>query len=894
MKITQLKVNHITEPVGFNMGKEQTFSWLIEECEASAQKEIRLCVFSNEVVLDTGVIPWSEFSYHCSLDLKPRTRYTWAIEVTADNGEKASGASSFETGKMDEEWTAKLIAAERQDRHPIFVKSFEAGDMIKDAKLYISGLGLYEAYLGGQKIGNEYLTPNCNAYDRWVQVQTYDVKDLLVSGENLLTVMSGNGWYSGRFGFDLNSQFRYGHDNELLAELHISYFSGDEEVIVTDESWIVLRSVITFSNIYDGEHQDLTLPVALPEPVKVIENTHDFRDRLSLPVVRRETFRPIILHTPADETVLDFGQEITGVFDLHIPEGKTEEIVLQAAEVLQDECFCNSNLRTAKAEFRVIPDGQEKNVNPHFTFYGFRYLKVTGFDDITEDDITAVSLYSDIDANTKLTTGHELINRLILNCMWGMKDNFLDVPTDCPQRDERMGWTGDAGIFAPTANYFADTYAFFRKFLYDMNEEQLKNEGTVPMVVPAFELGEACAVWGDCAVTIPWDLWNTSGDLSILKERYDSMKAWTDHVTKTDGDNHAWSKQLQLGDWLALDGADSVDARAGGTDEGFIADLYYHKIVKIMKEASALLGKEEEAAYYQDLQDRLRSYIEDEYYTKSGRCAFETQTAMALSITEGFGSNKLNGKALYKLVTNNNGKLKTGFVGTPVLLEALTLTGNIELAYKLLFNEEYPGWLNEVKLGATTIWERWNSLDETGHISSTGMNSLNHYAYGSVARWIIERAAGFRPQNPGCSKVIIQPEPHRALKHCTFTYPSASGTWSVHWELRDADTVHIEVTVPFGCEAVLIDSFSGERFEVKGGTHKLGFNHDRPAYGYLSRYSRLKEFKSDPVGTALLEEYAPHLLRIPFFRGDEVPLNDLFRGNVPEELLQKLTETDSE
>ena len=408
-----------------------------------------------------------------------------------------------------------------------------------------------------------------------------------------------------------------------------------------------------------------------------------------------------------------------------------------------------------------------------------------------------------------MKTGSDLVNQLISNVRWGLKCNFVDVPTDCPQRDERMGWTGDAQVFSPTAMYLEDTYAFYAKYLYDMAKEQSVLGGKVPYVVPSCGVEDAACVWGDAACIIPWNLYLFYGDKSILEDQFASMKSWVEYITKVDGDNHGWRSVFHFGDWLALDnpvqGAEQV---MGATDEEFIANLYYAISAGIVAKAAGVLGYREEQEKYQKLSEEQFAVVQEEYYSATGRCCIKTQTALLLTLKYHLSKNEeLTKRQLLKLFEQSNHKLKTGFVGTPLLNNVLTDNGMNDLAYELLLNEEFPGWLYEVKLGATTVWERWNSLLADGTISGISMNSMNHYAYGSIQEWMFRHVAGINTMesHPGARTVQFAPTLNWDLRYAEAKYDSASGMYSIRWELSDKEHVIITMDVPFDCtaEAVL-------------------------------------------------------------------------------------------
>lgn len=818
MKIYGMKVNHMTKPLGFRM-QRVVFSWKVCEAKGRKQTEARIVVALDEkmerIVFDSGFSQEID-SLGCKaeFDLEPYTRYYWTVTVRTDAGEEETGEMQwFETAKREEEWVGKWITCDNgEKRHPFFEKEIQPSKAVKQARLYICGLGLYEVFCDGRRIGREYMTPYCNDYNGWVQYQTFDVTELFAKemGEKKLSILLGNGWYKARFGFAaLEDKGFYGNEWKMIAELRFLYEDGTVETVGTDDTWSVRRSKITFSNLYDGEHQDATLPEL---PIEKAEYTlapkGNLTERMSLPVTIHEIFEPAeLIHTPAGEEVFDMGQEFTGLFSLKVDEPAGTKIHIQTGEILQEGNFYNENLRSAKSEYIYISDGNPAEIIPHFTFYGYRYVKIQGVANLKKEDFKGMALYSDIDFVGEMKTGHDLVNRLISNVRWGQKSNFLDVPTDCPQRDERMGWTGDAQVFSPTAMYLSDSYAFYAKYLYDMAKEQSVLSGKVPDVVPSCGVETTACVWGDAACIIPWNLYLFYGDKSILEDQFVSMKSWVDYVQSVDGENHGWRDVFHYGDWLALDhpvgGAEQV---LGGTDEEFIANLYYAVSAGLVASAARVLKLEDEERKYRTLSREQFEIVKKEYYSVTGRCCIKTQTALLLTLKYHLSENEeLIKKQLKKLFDESGGKLKTGFVGTPLLNNVLTENGFEKLAYELLLNEEYPGWLREVKLGATTVWERWNSLLDDGTISGISMNSMNHYAYGSILEWMFRYVAGINTieESPGLRRMAFMPVLNWEIRKAEAAYDSPAGRYESRWELEDPSHVTLSVTVPFGCEAEL-------------------------------------------------------------------------------------------
>lgn len=920
MQIYDTKVNHLTNPLGFRMDRT-VFSWKVKYAKGTRQSAARIRIASDtamqEILYDSG---WEKeadsLAFPVKSDLKPRTRYYWTVAVESDAGEQeTSDVQWFETAKREEDWVGKWITCDSTEkRHPYFEKEIcpAAGKEVSKARLYISGLGLYEAFYNGERIGNEYFTPYSNDYNEWVQYQTYDVTEQM-KYSGTLSVLLGNGWYKARFGFTAKEDVGfYGNEWKLIAELHLEYADGTEDVIGTDESWMVRRSTITFSNLYDGEHRDDTLenvPVCHASLCEAPKG--NLEERMSLPVTVHEVFEPVeLIHTPAGEQVFDLGQEITGLFTLNVHAPVGTKIHIQTGEILQEGNFYNANLRSAKSEYFFVTDGSEQVLIPHFTYYGYRYVKVEGIADLKKEDLKGIALYSDLDPVGTMTTGHDLVNRLIENVRWGLQGNFLDVPTDCPQRDERMGWTGDAQVFSPTATYLKDTYAFYAKYLYDMAKEQRVLGGKVPDVVPSCGVESTACVWGDASCIIPWNLYLFYGDKSILEDQFESMKSWVDYIRKVDGADHGWRYVFHYGDWLALDnpvgGAEQV---LGATNEEFIANLYYAVSAGLVANAAEVLGLEAEEKEYRALSEAQFETVKKEYYSATGRCCIKTQTALILTLKYHLSENEdLVKQQLKKLFEDSNRKLKTGFVGTPLLCNVLTDHGMEDLAYDLLLNEEYPGWLHEVKLGATTVWERWNSLLDDGMISGISMNSMNHYSYGSVLEWMFRHAAGINTIDavPGMRKITVAPILNWKLRKMDATYDSPAGTYRSSWELPDPKHVTVRVSVPFGCSADLTLPFAGEEVykdaanpmfsdvengicHLKPGEYAATYELTESLKKIYSIDTPIRELQNNPETAEVLGKFVPANAISNQYLGYSVrEMSEKFGGRLPKESMEML------
>ena len=832
MHISRLRVNHKKNPLGFNLTKIH-LSWEVKDACGKWAAETRIIVSESsnmeKLVYDSGV----QENYHenqmlVSFDLKPRTRYYWQVEVKDDKGDCAkSNPAWFETGKLQESWTAKWIGTEENEkRMPLLYKEFELKEKPESVRWHVCGLGLYEAYVNEKKAGREFLMPGYHCYDSFLEYQTLDVTELLSQGKNKIAVLLGEGWYKGRFGFDGDYRNLYGNQKKCIGELHIRYANGQEECIVTDSSWKAEESSICENGIYDGEHIDETLEHKMLS-VEEIEETRPLVERFNPRIHKVEEFQPVSVKQEDEALLLDFGETVTGWVEITGAFETGQKVMMQYGEVLQKGRFYRDNLRTAKAEFTYVSKGKGETIRPHFTYYGFRYVKIKGLNPEKEYKFTAYRIMSDIERTGWVATDHDKVNHLLENTLRSQKCNFLDIPTDCPQRDERMGWTGDAGIFASTACFHMDSGSFFHHYMKNMQAEQEKCNGAIPFFVPRpkvkkeehtnpFYLDSGAAVWGDAATLIPWKLYQFYGDKAMLEEQYPVMKAWVDYEYERTKENeipYLWQNDRQLGDWLALDNG-NINNPIGKTDSGFIASVYHYWSIKMVKEAAESLGLEE-SKVYAEREKEIRNAILNYYFPDKKFCLEYTQTACALLLYLKLypeGEREVITAKLAELLKKNNGHLNTGFVGTPILCMALSENGQNQLAYDLLLNEDYPGWLHEVNLGATTVWERWNSLEEDGSISGTGMNSLNHYAYGSIAEWIYRYMCGLNPSIGEAVKMTIYPMPDQRLKKAEGSWRSVFGKYVCAWNWKSEQEVVCNIEVPFNANA---------RFILPDGTEEI-------------------------------------------------------------------------
>ncbi|MCF0228285.1 MAG: family 78 glycoside hydrolase catalytic domain [Parasporobacterium sp.] len=725
---------------------------------------------------------------------------------------------------------------------PEFFREFSLEAEPCKATLLITGLGLYNAYINGVKAGDAYLAPGSNEYSSYLRYQEIDVTDLVRSGDNKIEVLLGNGWYKGQFGL----MPRQGLDElkyYLAAELVIETAAGSGESIIisADETWMAQESCIRSNSIYSGEIRDDFFSAEAQFPCKIADVNFNVIPEICPPVREKLTMKPELIITTNGEKVLDFKQNMAGIIRFHSTLKAGQKIELKFGEILIDGNFCNENLREAgKGGYIYISDGIEKDVEAIFTYFGFRYVKVNTDADVNPDDFTAVVLYSDLKETMHVTTSNPKLNRLLQNSLWGQRSNFLDVPTDCPQRDERLGWTGDAQAFANTACFHMDCEDFYRKYLKDLRVDQALLGGNITMFSPCF--GDAAPggpAWADAATIIPWTVYEHYGNPEDLKEFYPLIKDYVDTLIRVDNEergNHIVENGHCFGDWLAMDGA-TPNSFKGGTDDVFVRAVYYWNSVSIASRSAAVIGEAEDAQHYGMLAEEIKAAIQDEFFSKNGRLSIDTQAGYVLALHFDLcpDRNKVI-EGFKRRLSQDQLKLKTGFVGTSFLLQTLFECGMDDYAYRMLFTEEFPGWLYAINLGATTIWERWNSVMPDGTLSPTGMNSLNHYSYGAVASSVYSCIAGLRNAAPGWKKAVIEPHPNYRLRSIDMAFDSPAGTYRSAWEIQADGSIKLSVTIPEGTEARIILPLHPENaeYEAGPGTYEYAY---MPTVDFLHPYN---------------------------------------------------------
>lgn len=680
---------------------------------------------------------------------------------------------------------------------PIFIKKFDLKKEIQKAVLTITAIGVYEIHINGTRVSDYVLAPGCTVFHKRLQYQTYDVTEYL-DASNELAVTVGTGWYRGR----ISEKYGDIHDDPcaIIARLVLSYADGTEETIYTDDGWQTKASKILFSDIYDGETYDATAKDSENHEVTILNLSKEtLIPQEGEMICEHERVKPIsLIISPKGERIIDFGQNMAGYVEFTVTANAGDEIEFCCAEVLdKDGNFYNENYRSALAKTKYICREGEQTFKPHFTFFGFRYIRLDQYPERFDlNDFTAIAVYSDIRRTGSINSSNAKLNRLFQNTLWSQRSNFIDLPTDCPQRDERLGWTGDAQVFAKTASYNYDVKRFFEKWMGDVRAEQNEN-GAVPDTVPNFwRLKGASTAWADVVCIVPWQMYLTYGDSKILKDNFDAMKKWVDYITHDTADEFLWTspdeeKKLwrkHYGDWLALDAP--AGSYMGSSDVDLIASAFYAYSTSLLIKAGNVLGKD--MTEYETLYNNIVKTFKQHF--RNPRTQTEHVLLLQFDLTD---DRDRIAADLNNMIIENGNRLQTGFVGTPYLLHVLSENGYVETAYSLLLQEENPSWLYEVNHGATTIWEHWDGINDEGAFWSRDMNSYNHYAYGAVMDWIYEKAAGIRPleDKPGFEQIYIAPQADSRLDWLDVSLETKYGTIRSAWTCRNG-IVRYEISVP--------------------------------------------------------------------------------------------------
>jgi alpha-L-rhamnosidase len=848
-------------PAGFGLGIAQPrLSWTVTATEGWRQAGYEIELYNPDETLrettgpvDSGQSVLLDWPF---APLTSREQTALRLRAWADNGQSTAWSSPtpVEASLLQPtDWNARFVTpawdedTAQPQPSPLLRREFEVRSGVAQARLYVTALGLYEAYLNGAVVDDQVLAPGWSSYNKRLRFQTFDVTNLLHEGSNALGAILGDGWYRGRMGFGGGRKNIYGDKIALLAQLEIKYTDGTTESIVTDESWKAAQSAILASGIYDGETYDARL-----EKTGWSEPGYDDRDWSGVrliewdlsklvappgpPVRRTELVKPVSIFTsPAGKTLVDLGQNLVGWLRLTVQGEAGRTITLRHAEVLENGELCTRPLRGAKQTDRyTLRGGGVETWEPHFTFHGFRYVEVDGWPgDLKPDNLLAVVVHSDMERTGWFESSDPLVNRLHENVVWGMRGNFVDVPTDCPQRDERLGWTGDIEVFAPTASFLFNTAGFLTSWLADLAADQTKT-GIVPFVIPNIMDRELppMAAWSDAAVIVPWVLYQRFGDAGILDTQFDSMCAWVDHLDRLTGEKRLWDQGFQFADWLDPDAPPDKPAQ-GKTNPNIVATAYFALSADLLAKAAGVLGRQEAATHYQELAAQVRAAFQAEYVTPNGRVISDSASAYALVLEFALlpdpQQRRNAGQRLAALARESGYRISTGFVGTPLICDALCNVGEYETAYRLLTQKDCPSWLYPITMGATTIWERWDSLLPDGSVNPGEMTSFNHYALGAIADWLHRTVAGLAPAEPGYRLLDIRPIPGGGLTYAHARHITPYGSAEVGWKIEGGQ-IQLEVVVPPNTRArVVLPGKDEEAIEVHSGTHQWAYPYQEAA-----------------------------------------------------------------
>jgi alpha-L-rhamnosidase len=842
-----LRTEYKYNPVGVDAARPR-FSWKISHTERSVMQlayEIRVTSPKTSWASGKMNTGQSHLLTYAGPALEPLTQYKWQVRVWDNKGNQStwSEPASFETGMMQMSWKAKWIEPEKsfsakESLAPVYTrKTFRLEKKIKSARLVATARGLYRFYLNGKPVTDQLFTPGWTSYNSRLQYQVYDVTALLAQGENTAGAILAEGWYRGTLGWGDNRNL-YGKKLGLLAFLHIIYSDGSTADIGTDETWKGTdKGPIRFAGIYDGEVYDAGMEMnnwsnasfndAAWWNVSLSDKTEQTLITQEGEAVRNiEEIKPVkVFKTPKGELVADMGQNMVGWMRMRVNAPKGSVIKIYHAEVLDKEGnFYTENLRAAKQLLQYTAAGKGEEIyEPHFTFMGFRYIMLEGFpNQPTPDDLTGVVIHSDMRPSGSIETSHPGLNQLQHNIQWGQKGNFLDVPTDCPQRDERLGWTGDAQAFIRTASFNYDIASFFTKWLKDVAADQ-HTDGGVPFVVPDVLRGNGVSAgWGDVAVIAPMTIFQCYGDSMLLATQYPSMKKYVDYMHHRSGDSLIWKGGSVFGDWLYYHPGEFDHTTADGhTDRDLISTAFFAYSTSLLAKAAVILGKKDDESYYNALFQRIRKVYQQEYVSASGRVYSGSQTSYVLSLMFDLLPEQVRQQSAAYLVQDIKARgnhLSTGFLGTPYLCHVLSRFGYDSVAYDLLLQETYPSWLYPVKMGATTIWERWDGLRPDKSFQDKGMNSFNHYAYGAIGEWMYRRMAGIDndPSRPGFKHFMLAPVPSARIDSINAVYESPFGKIHSAWRKQAGGYSYGFRIPPNSTATVILPMQTGQQIFMDG------------------------------------------------------------------------------
>lgn len=834
VKVTSLRTDYTVNPIGID-NPVPRLSWIIQSDQDNTMQEsyeIRAALNPADLAKGKKLI-WksdrvaSPQSIHIKYNGQPLRSYQkvyWQVRVVDNHGEKSkwSDVAFWEMGKLeDTTWEADWITPaweedkSRSNPSPYLRKEFSIDKAIEQARLYISCQGLYQVEINGKRVGDQEFTPGWTSYDTRLQYQTYDITAQLAQHQNAIGIVLGDGWFRGNLGW-VDKRNNWGDKLTAIAQIIVEYSDGSKATISTDDSWKATTGPIMESDIYNGEVYDASKELTGWSKVGYDDSSWDATSKVEIskkiliapegpPVKIVNELEPLSIKKTEEGWLVDMGQNMVGWIRIKASGNRGDVITLRHAEVLDTlGNMYYENLRSAKATNTYhLRGGGDEVFEPHFTFQGFRFVMVSGYPgELTADRIRGMVIHSDMEPSGTFECSDSLINQLQHNIVWGLKGNFLDVPTDCPQRDERLGWTGDAQVFAPTACFNMNAASFYTKWLKDLAADQDK-DGSIPHVIPNM-LGHGGATgWADAGVMIPWAMYLDYGDVSVLENQYESMKQWIGYMKLRAGEDLIWEGDPHFGDWLSFASTRS-DYMGAYTLKDLIATAYYAYSSSIVAKVADILGNEKDAIFYRELSDKVRLAFNEEFVTPKGRLVAHTQTAYTLALAFDLLDEETTKKSAAYLAKDVEqfGHITTGFLGTPLISLTLTDIDRNDLAYNLLNRREYPSWLYPVTMGATTIWERWDGQKPDSTFQTPGMNSFNHYAYGAIGKWMYQVVAGIGidEKNPGYKHILINPRPGGGLTSARATHQSLYGQIVSGWEL-EGEKLTMKVDIPANTSA---------------------------------------------------------------------------------------------
>ncbi|MCP4612881.1 MAG: family 78 glycoside hydrolase catalytic domain [Planctomycetes bacterium] len=864
VKVSELRCEYRVNPLGIDVVKPR-LSWIMESAQrgqvqsayqilaADSEEKLRL---NQGELWDSGKVESGQSNQvvYEGEPLESRMRCYWKVRVWDKDGKTSawSEPAMWTVGLLSPgDWQAKWIGydeelqdidnEEKSDPNlvlpppPYLRRAFLVGRSIKRAVVYASALGLYELHINGKRVGEDYFAPGWTDYTKRVYYQSYEVTDLIKNGSNTIGAILADGWYAGYLGFGKKRE-HYGSKPRLFVQLEIEYENGQIQKVVTDGNWKarygpILETDFLMGEIYNGRKEmpgwdTPRFDDSSWDEVVVTDNTEGIGIVQSYP---GETVQKIMEIKPKELTepdegvyVFDMGQNFAGWVRLKVNGKAGTKVVLRFAEMLNpDGTIYTENLREARCTDTYILKGTGTELwEPQFTFHGFRYVEVTGYPGKPSlDAVTGVVIHSATPITGSFECSSPMVNQLFSNIVWSQRGNFIELPTDCPQRDERLGWTGDAQIFIRTSTYNMDVSAFFTKWLVDLEDAQ-SDEGGFPDVAPRkVAMGDGTAAWGDAGVICPWTIYEVYGDKRILERHYESMEKWISYLKKNSKDLLRPAKGY--GDWVSI---------ASDTPKDVIATAYFAYSTHLVSKAASVLGKYEDAEKYEELFEQIKNAFNKAYVNEDGRIKGETQTCYLLGLYFDLLPEDKREPAtqhLIEAIRNKDWHLSTGFVGLSYLVPTLTDTGHLDIAYRLLNNDTFPSWGYSIKNGATTIWERWDGWTEEKGFQTPGMNSFNHYSFGSIGRWLFGSVAGIDTDGPGYKRIIIRPRPGGGLDYAKASYKSINGEIVSDWKIKGGKFT-LNVTIPANTTATVyvpagdIDSVAeGGKLAAKAGDVSL-------------------------------------------------------------------------